>query len=118
MQSILECRIRLSEVHDFLSDGVHRDGACHRAGRAVFAAAGLVAALARVVLLLHQVVPGAEGHEVRVVGRRGDGHGPSAPHVRVAQLVSQALQLVRPEVVVVPEHVVVRRSWGSLHEKG
>lgn len=107
-------RRQLGEVHDLLGDGVHGDGARHGAGRAVLAAGGLVAALARVVLLLHQVVARAEGHQVRVVGGRGDGHGARAAHVRVAQLVRQALQLVRPEVVVVPQHVVVRRPRRAL----
>lgn len=93
---------------------MHGDGARHGAGRAVLAAGGLVAALARVVLLLHEVVARAEGDEVRVVGGRGDGHGARAAHVRVAQLVREALQLVRPEVVVVPQHVVVRRTRGAL----
>lgn len=105
---------RLSEVHDLLGDGVDGDGAGHGAGRAVLAAGGLVRALAGVVLLLHQVVARAEGHQVRVVGGRGDGHGARAAHVRVAQLVRQALQLVRAEVVVVPQHVVVRRPRRAL----
>lgn len=86
---------------------MHGDGAGHGAGRAVLAAGGLVAALARVVLLLDEVVARAERHQVRVVRRRRDRHRARAAHVRVAQLVRQALQLVRPEVVVVPEHVVV-----------
>ena len=106
---------RLGEVHDLLGDGVHGDGARHGAGRAVLAAGGLVAALARVVLLLHQVVARAEGHQVRVVGGRRDGHGARAAHVRVAQLVREALQLVRAEVVVVPQHVVVRRPRRALY---
>lgn len=94
---------------------MHGDGARHGDGRAVLAAGGLVAALARVVLLLHQVVARAEGDQVRVVGGRGDGHRARAAHVRVAQLVRQALQLVRPEVVVVPQHVVVRRPRRALY---
>lgn len=93
---------------------MHGDGARHGAGRAVLAAGGLVAALARVVLLLDEVVARAEGDQVRVVGRRRDGHGARAAHVRVAQLVREALQLVRTEVVVVPQHVVVRRPRRTL----
>ncbi len=67
-----------------------------------------------VVLLLHQMVARAEGHQMRVVGGRRDGHGARAAHVRVAQLVRQHLQLVRVEVVVVPQHVVVRRARRAL----
>lgn len=81
---------------------MYRDGACHSTGSAVLAAAGLVAALARVVFLLDEVVAGAERDQVRVVRGRRDGHRPGTPHVRVAQLVREALQLVGPEVVVVP----------------
>lgn len=94
---------------------MHGDGARHGDGRAVLAARRLVRALARVVLLLHQVVARAERHQVRVVRGRGDGHGARAAHVRVAQLVREALQLVRAEVVVVPQHVVVRRPRRALH---
>lgn len=101
---------RSGEIHDLLGDGVHGDSARHGDGRAVLAAAGLVRAFARVVLFLNEVVARSEGHEVRVVGGRGDGHRARTAHVRVAKLVRQALQLVRPEVVVVPQHVVVRRA--------
>lgn len=62
------------------------------------------------MLLLDQVVAGSEGDQVGVVGRRRDRHGARAAHVRVAQLVRQTLQLVGVEVVVVPQHVVVRRT--------
>ena len=41
------------------------------------------------------MVPGPEGHQVRVVGGGGDGHRPGAPDVGVTQLVSQLLQLIR-----------------------
>lgn len=104
----------LCEVHDFLGDSVHRDGPGHGARRAVLAAGGLVAALARVVLLLDEVVASAERDQVRVVRGRRYRDGPGAAHVRVAQLVRQALQFVRSEVVVVPQHVIVRRSRCTL----
>lgn len=51
---------------------------------------------------------------MRVVGRRRNGDGASAAHVRVAHLVGQLLQLVGGEAVVVPEHVVVRRTGSAL----
>ena len=73
-----------------------------------------VAPLARVVLLLHQVVARAERHQVRVVRRRRNRHRTRAPHVRVAQLVRQLLQLVRCHAVVVPQNVVVRRTASTL----
>lgn len=97
----------LGEVHDLLGDGVHGDGARHGDGRAVLAAGRLVAALTGVVLFLHQVVARAERHQVRVVGGRWDRHRAGAPHVRVTQLVREALQLIRAEVVVVPQHVIM-----------
>lgn len=108
----------LSKVHNLFSDRVNGDGACHGAGSAVFGAAGLVAAFARVVLFFHQVVPCAEGDQMRVVGRRRYGDGASATHVRVTQLVRETLQLVGAEVVVVPKHVVVGRPGRALRDKG
>ena len=70
--------------------------------------------LSTVRLLLHEVVAGPEGHEVGVVGGGGDGDGPCAAHVGVAQLVGQLLQLVRAQAVVVPEAAVVARAGGAL----
>ena len=101
-----------------------QDGPGHGGRGPVLAAPGQVAPLAAVVLLLHQVIPaqvsqhrrhshtdhllpGSEGHEVRVVGGGGDGDGARAPHVGVAQLVGQLLELVSVEVVVIPEDVIV-----------
>jgi len=69
------------------------------------------------MLLVHKVVARAERHQVGVVGRRGDGDGAGAAHVRVAQLVGEHLQLVRGEVVVVPQHVVVGRPAGALRRE-
>ena len=60
-----------------------------------------------VVLFLHQVVAGAESHQVCVIGRGWNGHRARAAHVGVAQLVGQDLQLISCEAVVVPQHVVV-----------
>ena len=40
-----------------------------------------------IVVLFHEMVAGAERHQVGVVGRRGDGHAPRAADVRVAELV-------------------------------
>lgn len=65
------------------------------------------AAHSPVMLFIHQVVPGPEGHQVSVVRGRRDRHRARAAHVSVTQLVSEDLQLVRREAVVVPEHVVV-----------
>ena len=36
-----------------------------------------------------------------------DGDGPCAPHIGVAQLVGQLLQLVSIEMIVVPEDMIV-----------
>ncbi len=41
-----------------------------------------------VVFFVHQVVSRTEGHQVGVVGWRGDGDGAGTAHIRVAQLVS------------------------------
>lgn len=92
------------------------DGDCagHGSGRAVLGASRLVAAFTRVVFLLDQVVAGAEGDQMCVVSRRRDRDGASAAHVRVTELVGEALQLVGPEVVVVPQDVVVGRTGCTL----
>ena len=68
-----------------------------------------------VVLLVDDVVPGPDGHQVGVVGGGGDGDRPGAPGVGVAQLVGQLLQLVSIEVVVIPEDVVVTRPACALN---
>ena len=49
-----------------------------------------------------------------VVGRGGDGDGPGAPDVGVAQLVGQLLQLVSVEMVIIPEDVIVAGTRCSL----
>ena len=67
-----------------------------------------------VVLLVYDVVPGPDGHQVSVVGGGGDGDAPGAPDVGVAQLVGQLLQLISVKVVIIPEHVVVTRPRGAL----
>ena len=72
------------------------------------------AGVVQVVLLVDDVVPGADGDQVSVVGGGGDGHGAGASGVCVAQLVGQVLQLVRAQVVIVPEASVVGGSGGSL----
>lgn len=49
-----------------------------------------------------------------VVGWRRDGDGAGTAHIRVAQLVSEQLELIRSEAVVIPQDVVVRRSACAL----
>ena len=73
-----------------------------------------MAALPTVVLLLHQMVAGSEGHQVGVVGRGRDGDGPGAPDVGVAQLVGQLLQLVSIEMIIIPENVIVAGAGSAL----
>ena len=73
------------------------DGPGHGCRRPVLASPGEVAALPAVVLLLHQVVAGAEGNEMSVVRRSGNGDAACAADVSVAQLVRQLLQLVSLE---------------------
>lgn len=66
------------------------------------------------MLFVHQVIARPESHQMGVVGWCWDGHGAGAAHVRMAELVGKDLQFIRREVVVIPEHVVVRRSASSL----
>ena len=67
-----------------------------------------------VMFLLNKVIACPECDEVGVVGGGGDRHTAGAANVRVAQLVGQHLQLVRAEVVVIPQHVVVGWSTRTL----
>ena len=60
-------------------------------------------------------LPRSEGHQVRVVGGGGDGDTPGAPGVGVAQLVSQLLELISAETVIVPETAVVAWPRGALN---
>ena len=63
------------------------------------------------MFFVHQVVTGAEGHQVGVVGWRGDGDRAGAADVGVAQLVGEQLKLVSREAVVVPQDVVM--GWSA-----
>lgn len=70
------------------------------------------------MLFVHQVIASSESHQMGVVSWRRDGDGPGAAHVGMAQLVGEDLQLIRREVVVVPEHVVMRWPAGALDGGG
>ncbi len=61
------------------------------------------------------MVSSAESHEVGVISRRRNGDGTSTADVSVAQLVSQTLQFVSVEVIVVPQNVVVAGTASALH---
>ena len=60
------------------------------------------------------MLPCSESHEMSVVCGCWDRDRPGAPHVGVAQLVGQLLQLVGIEMIVVPEDVVVAGTRGAL----
>lgn len=66
------------------------------------------------MFLIHQVVPGPEGHQVSIVCWRRDGYGARAAHVGVTQLVGENLQLIGRETIVIPKHVIVGRPACSL----
>ena len=84
------------------------------AGKPVLVVCVVHAGRLHVVLLVDDVVPGPDGHQVGVVGGGGDGDTPGASGVGVAQLVSQLLELISAEAVVVPETAVVARPRGAL----
>lgn len=63
------------------------------------------------------MVTSTEGHQVGVVGWRRDGDGAGTAHIGVAQLVGEQLEFISSETVVIPEHVVVRGTAGTLQEK-
>lgn len=68
------------------------------------------------MVLLHQVVPRPECHQVGVVSRGWDADGASAAHIGVAELVGELLQLIGIKVVVIPQHVVVAGPAGTLQK--
>ena len=61
------------------------------------------------------MISGPEGDELGIVGWRWDADGAGAAYVGVAELVSHLLQVVRLEVVVVPQDVVVTRPTCALN---
>jgi len=67
-----------------------------------------------VMFLLDKVISGSESNEMCVVCRCGDRDATGAADVRVTQLIRQHLDLIGAEVVVVPQHMVVRRTTCSL----
>lgn len=66
------------------------------------------------ILPLLQVVPSSEGHQVSVVCRCWVGHTPGTADVRVAQLVGETLQFISCELIVIPQHMIVGGSTGTL----
>lgn len=66
------------------------------------------------MLFVHQVIASPESHQMGIVSWCWDGHWPGAAHISVTKLVGKDLQFIWWEVVVVPEHVIVRRPAGSL----
>lgn len=63
------------------------------------------------------MVAGTERHKPGVVGWCGDRDGAGAAHVGVAELVSQQLQFVGRETVVIPQDVIVRGTACALWER-
>ena len=69
------------------------------------------------VFSLLKVVASSEGHEVGIVGWSWERHTSGAAHVRVTQLIRQTLEFVCREVIVVPQHVIVRWTASALGER-
>ncbi len=66
------------------------------------------------MFFVNQVVASTKRHQVGIVGWCRNGDRAGAAHVGVAQLVGEDLQLIRGEMVVIPQHVIVGRPAGSL----
>ncbi len=60
------------------------------------------------------MVAGTERHKPGIVGWCGDRDGAGAAHIGVAELVSQQLQFIGRETVVIPQDVIVRRTACAL----
>ncbi len=60
------------------------------------------------------MVAGTERHKPGIVGWCGDRDGAGAAHIGVAELVSQQLQFISRETVVIPQDVIVRGTACAL----
>lgn len=69
------------------------------------------------MIFLHQVVSGSEGDQVSIVSWSRDGYTSSAANVSVAELVGENLQLVSIEAIVIPQHMIVRRTTCTLQTR-
>jgi len=66
------------------------------------------------MFLLHKMVARSERHKMSVVRGRWNGHAAGTAHVRVTQLIRQHLKVIRIEVIVVPEDMIVGGATCSL----
>lgn len=69
------------------------------------------------MFLIHQMVSGTEGHQVGIVGWRRDGDWAGTAHISVAQLVGEQLEFISSKTIVIPEHMVVRGTAGTLQQR-
>lgn len=63
---------------------------------------------------IDQVITSTERHQMCIVRRRRDRHRPRASYIGMTHLVGQLLKLVGRQIIVIPEHMVVRWSGCSL----
>lgn len=68
-----------------------------------------------VMFFVHQVIASTESYQMGIIGWCWDGNWAGAAHIRVAKLVGKDLEFIWWEVVVIPQHMVVRWPAGSLH---
>ena len=66
-------------------------------------------------LFFLQMISRPEGDEMGIKRRGWNGDGPRTTDIRVTQLVRQSLNLVRSEIIIVPQNVIVGRPTSSLH---
>lgn len=70
-----------------------------------------------VMILIHQMIPCPEGYEPGIIGRGWNRDWACAPHIGVTKLVSQQLELICGEAVVIPQDLVMWRTAGSLNSR-
>ena len=63
------------------------------------------------------VSPGSKRGQMGIISWRRVGNAPLAPGVQVAQIISKPLKLIRSEVIVITQQVVVGWPCGSLQLK-
>ena len=52
-----------------------------------------------------------------IVGRGGVGHTPCTAHICVTELVSETLEFICCEVIVIPQYMVVRGTTCTLRQR-
>lgn len=68
------------------------------------------------MLLLDEMIASPEGNQMSIVSWSRYGDRAGTPDIGVTQLISETLKLITVKVVVIPQHMVMAGSAGTLKE--